>query len=401
MGQTKGIACLIARRRRLGVLLALGLSAYAAPARATDFNVHGLLDLVGAERGRAYELNLLTRLDAPFDAVSVRVMADATVNDRMTVFTQVVLRDESLFYLDGAYLMYTPSAARDFHVLAGKVPWLVGTWAPRTYSNKNPLIGEPLMYQYHSTLVWYALPPNANALLRTKGQGQYGVNYYGTPMSMGMPLVDDSYWDVGITVTGSARPLEYAVGMTAGTPGWGSTAQDENSGKTALARVGVEPLPGVRIGVSGAYGPYLKDAVNPKLPQGRDSNDYHQKIGMADAEILIGHLELRGEGALNRWQSPNVGDLDVASGYGEVKYSFSFGGYVAGRFDVMSFGDITDSAGNRRSWDANMRRGEAGIGWRFDRSTIAKLVYQRSTMDLESGDDREPALVAAQLSVAF
>src|SRR5262249_8893739 len=156
------------------------------------------------------------------------------------------MRDASGLYVDGAYAMMTPWASRDLHVLAGKIPWAIGTWAPRTYSDHNPLIGSPLVYQYHTSLVWYAVPPNADALLASAGRGQYGVNYFGFTMGRGMAVVDDSYWDVGVTVTGSQRPLEYALGVTAGTPGWGSTSQDENSGKTALGRIGLAPLPGLR-----------------------------------------------------------------------------------------------------------------------------------------------------------
>ena len=198
--------------------------------------------------------------------------------------------DASGLYVDGAYLTFTPDPGRDLHLLAGKIPWAIGTWAPRTYSNRNPLVGAPLMYQYHSTLSWYAIPGNADALIAEAGAGQFGVGYaYG---GFGMPLIDDSYWDVGVTITGSQRPLEYALGMTAGTPGWGSTGEDENSGKTVLGRVGIAPLPGLRLGASAAYGPYLLDALNPFLPAGKKATDYRQRLGMADVELLAGHRVL-------------------------------------------------------------------------------------------------------------
>ena len=47
---------------------------------------------------------------------------------------------------DGAYALWTPWKSRDLHLQAGNIPWPVGTWAPRKYSDKNPLIGEPLIY---------------------------------------------------------------------------------------------------------------------------------------------------------------------------------------------------------------------------------------------------------------
>lgn len=376
---------------RMGLaVLALGITSV-APARATEWQVHGLLDVVAAERGIGYDTNTLARGDTHFDAYSVRVFGDAQVNPRLQVFTQVVLRDQSGIYVDGAYLLFTPSPARDMHVLAGKIPWAIGTYAPRTYSNHNPLIGSPLMYQYHSTLTWYDVMPDADALLAVAGQ------------SGGMPIVDDSFWDVGVTLTGSQRPFEYAAGIVAGTPGWGSTSQEENSGKTLLGRVGFAPIPGVRVGVSGAHGPYLMQFLSTSIPPGRSVTDYHQTLRMADVELLRGHVELRGEAAFNTWEAPNVGDLDATSYYAELKYLLAFGGFLAGRWDVLRFGEIAGSTGPPRPWDWSVTRVEVGGGYRFNRDTVGKLVYQWNRLEIDKGLDlyRRASLVAAQLSLGF
>ena len=361
----------------------------------------GLLDVVLAERGHAYDLNVLTRGDASFDAYGMRLFADGQVGERLQIFGQLVLRDASGVYVEGAYATFTPDPERDLHLLAGKIPWAIGTFAPRSYSNRNPLVGTPLMYQYHSTLVWYAIPADADKLLAEAGSGQYGVGYgFG---GRGMPLVDDSFWDVGVTITGSERPLEYAAGMVMGTPSWAATGQDDNAGKSFLGRVGLAPSPGLRVGVSAAYGPYLEDQLNPQLPAGKHATDYHQRLGMADFEVLSGHLEVRGEGAWNTWETPTVGALEATTGYAEAKYSSSFGGYLAGRFDVLRFGKIKDSTGAERPWDANVTRFETGIGYRFNRGTIGKLVYQHDELDYgtPSKERERSSLVAAQLSITF
>jgi len=390
---------------RCRALAAAALLAF-APLRAhalegPEIQWRGLLDVVLAERGKAYDLNLLSRGDASFDAYGMRLFADGQVGERLQIFGQIVLRDRSGLYVEGAYATFTPDPERDLHLLAGKVPWAIGTYAPRSYSNRNPLIGAPLMYQYHTTLSWYAIPQDADALLAAAGTGQHGVGYaYG---GFGMPLVDDSYWDVGFTFTGSRRPLEYALGMVMGTPGWGNTSQDDNSGKCFIGRIGLAPTPTFRAGVSAAYGPYLNDALNPSLPAGKTATDYHQRLGMADLEVLAGHFEARAEAAFNVWETPTVGDLETTAGYAEVKYSLSVGAYLAGRIDVERFGKITDSSGARRTWDANVTRIETGLGYRFDRSTIAKLVYQYNEMAATTpgGEKTTPSLVAAQLSISF
>ena len=388
------------RALALAVLVAL-MAPAAAP--ASDLKVRGLLDVVAAPRGDAFEGNILTRDDCPFDAYGARVFGDAQVDPRLQVSLQMVLRDASSIYVDGAYAIFTPSPQRDLHLLAGKIPWPIGTYAPRTYSNHNPLIGTPLMYQYHSTLLWYELVPSADALIATSGSGQYGVNYYGYAEGRGMTLIDDSYWDVGVTAVGSARPWEYALGVTWGTPGWGSTSQEENSGKTVLGRVGVTPLAGVRLGISGAYGPYLLHSVAPMLPAGHQVEDYHQQLAMADLEVVAGHVEGRAEGAYNVWQTPTVGDLNVQSGYAELKVAFTFGGYLAARWDGMWFGRIADSSGTLHTWDANLTRLETGAGYRFSRAAQGKLVYQRTRYDQapSTGGPRDRSLVSAQLSISF
>jgi hypothetical protein len=358
--------------------------------------------VVGAERGRAYEHNLLARGDSQFDAYGLRLFADATINDKVTVFSQAMLREATTPYLEGAYVMYTPTLVQDIHLQAGKVPWPIGTYPPRTYSNKNPLIGTPLMYQYHSTLVWYDIPPTADALIATKGQGQYGVNYHGYPMSRGMAIVDDSYWDVGAAVVGSVLSrLEFSGGVMAGTPGWGNIAQDDNDSKSMLGRIGVMPFPGLRLGVSAAYGAYLNSSLNPQLPAGKNANDYHQKLGMADAELLVGHIELRAEGAANRWETPTVGNLDAISGYAEGKYALPFGVFLATRWDAIRFSDITPSSGPAQSWDSDVSRMESGVGYRFDRNSVAKLVYQHTKKESTPGNFDHYEMVAGQLSVGF
>ncbi len=382
----------------LGALAGVG----AGPTSAADLQYHGLLDLVASQRGPAFDGNIFTRGDSPFDPAGVRLFADSKVSDRAQVFAQVVLHDASSLYLDGAYLMLTPAEGRDLHLLAGKIPWAIGTWGPRTYSNRNPLVGTPLIYSHHTTLLWYDLPPSTDALLATAGSGSYGVDYHGFAEGRGMPVVDDSYWDVGLTLAGSERPLEYAVGVVAGTPSWASTSEDNNSGKCVLGRIGLAPMPWLRVGVSGAYGPYLDSTLDPKMPAGHNVNDYAQKLTMADLELLVGHVEFRSEAARNFWETPTVGTLGLTGGYVETKVATPWGTFIAGRYDVMRFDEITASTGERLPWDDNTDRVETGIGYRFSRDVTGKLIYQRTHYAHEASDSyRTLELFATQVSVGF
>jgi len=384
-------------------LIAACLMTAPPEAHAMPIQWRGLLDLVAAERTAAYSFNRLTPGDNSLDAYRLRLFANAQVNDHLQVLAQVLLDDNSGLFVDGAYAIYTPAPARDLHLEVGKIPWAVGTYAPRTHSDKNPLIGTPLMYSYHTSMIWYQIVPTADAMLNAAGTGSTGVDYFGYAVGMGMPIVDDSYWDVGATLIGSARPFEFTLGMTNGTPGWGSTTRDDNSGKSVLGRVGLAPVPALRFGVSGSYGPYLVAALDPRLPAGHTANDYHQKLAMADLELLVGQAELRAEGVTNVWETPLIGDLRATSGYAELKYSVAAGLYAAGRWDVEQFSRLTPSSGMARPWDWNVTRLEAGFGYRFTREARAKLVYQRSRFEnaTSGGGDRVVSALAAQLSFGF
>ena len=228
--------------------------------------------------------------------------------------------------------------------------------------------------------------------------------------------------------------------VTAGTPGWSSTTEDENLGKSLLGRLGFAPAPWLRLGVSGAYGPYLVQELSNQMPAGKEPGDYHQKLWMTDLELQSGHVEV-----LLRRQSVIGDDVVFRSFLASHRYvvaptlleegvrpvrsvvnrplstvpcnlSFdgsgtrnrslalsAFGGYLAGRYDVMRFGDIQDSAGLEHSWDSNVDRYEIGAGYRFNRDVVAKVVHQHTRIDAGTvhPEVRSEPLVVGQLSVSF
>lgn len=379
------------------VLVLAALAAASAP--AATLTAHGVIDVTASGRGDGFAANTLTRGDNPFDPYGVRMFVESQVNPQFAVFGQVVLHDAVAPYVDGAYVMWTPRTDRDFHVMAGKVPWLIGTFAPRTYSDKNPLIGKPLLYQHHTSLVWFMAPPSADALLASAGTGQAGVAYLGGAVR-GMPAVDDSWWDTGIMANGSLQPLEFSLGLTTGTPGWGNGGEDENRGKTTLGRIGLAPTPWLRVGASGAYGPYLVQGTSTPMPPNRRPEDYHQQIVMGDLEVLQGHAELRAEALANTWETPNLGNLKVRGGYLEGKFTLTAGLWAAARWDALRFSDIVGSAGVPQTWDQDQDRIETGLGLRWDRNVIVKSVFQRNFMHGPTTESRAD-LYALQLTVVF
>jgi hypothetical protein len=387
----------------LPAALALVLAG-AGSARATDMTltVRGQLDATASTRGRAFELNYFNAGATMFDAYRLRLFFEGAATSNIQVYTQLVLDEINTHNVYGAYLMYTPWKDRDLHIIAGKIPWTVGTYGPRTYSDKKPLIGTPLIYQYHTTLRSDVLPPNVDALLAVSGRGQYGFSYTPTQVKFrGMPVVYDFCWDAGVALTGSMAPLEYAVSLNAGTPSMMEPAQDNNEGKSVLGRIGFQPIPALRVGASGAYGPYLASALDPQLPAGKNANDYMQKLVMADFELTSGYVEIHSEGYVNQWMTPTVGNLGVTGYYGEARIGLGgTGAYIAGRWESMIFSDVTDSTGETQPWNYNIDRLETGIGYRVARGAVLKAVYQ-SNFQHDDGNITRSDLYAGQMSVSF
>ena len=67
----------------------------------------------------------------------------------------------------------------------------------------------------------------------------------------------------------------------------------------------------------------------------------------------------------------------------------------------MKFGKIKDSSGANRPWDDDVTRYETGLGYRFDRDILAKVIFQRTLSEGANETYRRHSLVAAQLSVGF
>lgn len=399
--------------RRLVLFLALfglsglcglsGLPAGAPAAQAGPISLSGLLDLCGADPGNAVTLNYLNMGGSAFDPYRFRVFADAVPDRRISLFTQVMWGEEFDPEVVGAYVDVAPWPERDLHLQAGKIPWWIGTYAPRTYSNKNPLVGAPLLYQYHTSFPYNHLPPDADALLAQAGQGQFGVSYDPSYRAgRGLPILYDACWDFGVMAIGSMRPLEFSLGFVNGAPSSSQPGRDNNQGKSVLGRIGASPAPGLRLGVSGSIGPYLDDEVGELVP-GIRVEDFDQRLVMADLAYAAGHAEFISEGYVNEWETPTVGNLDVRGYYVEAKYTFPLGFYAAARWDEMFFGEIADSTGASYPWDANVRRIEAGGGYRFSKQIIAKAIYQWNRLDPERGENQVQhyGVGAVQLSVAF
>jgi hypothetical protein len=392
--------------KRLAIALAslVLVGTFSTRASAADIEGRALLDFVAASNTDALPLNWDDEGSSPFNPYSFRVFADGSVTPKLEGHAQVLYRESIGLRLIGAYAMYSPWLEKDLHLAAGKIPWWIGTYADREYSDKNPLVGTPMMYQYRTPLAWYEVDPDVDYLLAKAGRlPGGGLSPAGPAYATGAPIVWESWWDVGVMALGSARPLEFSVGVVSGTPGWGSPGEEENHGKSFLGRLGLTPHPAVRVGMSGSIGPYPMAFLDFELPPDKDPEDYDQELVMADAEVLVGYAEVRGEAYANTWETPYVGNLHVRGYYVEGKYTLPHGFWLAGRWEIQRFSKVTDSTGLVQPWDIDRNRAEVGAGYRVSKDVLAKLVYQRNheiaANAFEQPDDKD--IAAASLTIRF
>jgi len=252
-------------------------------------------------------------------------------------------RDESgtEWYTDLAGVRYTRSNA--FVIDAGKIQHIIGTFAARRYSTRNPLIGTPDGYPLQ-----YPLGVMASG---TRGR----IDYRGGVVSL--PIYHEGYTP---DPTPAPRPA-FGAGFT--------------------------PAIGIRLGASATWGPYLNQDLAPTLLAGRSWRAYDERIVAADAQLSRGYLELHGELARSSYEVPvGSGGITTVRGltyYGEAKYTLTPRLFAAGRFErndypyIQPFSDV--------AWIAsptNMYDGEAGVGYRLTSRTLLKASVRSDRWDV-------------------
>jgi hypothetical protein len=373
----------------------------AAPALAEDtprIRLRGLLDLALHNDTHAASIATFDGVDSPLQSQRLRLFVEGSASPTIDVFTQVILAQGTIA-LEGAYALVTPWRERDLHLMAGKIPWPIGTWAPRTYSNENPFVTSPLMYQHHTSLAWDQVPPSPAALLSAAGTGWEGADYGGGAGAVGMPIVDDYGWDFGIVALGSVGRLEFSGGLTNSAPGWSSPGEDANGGKAVMGRLGIVPTVGLRLGVSAAQGAYLGEWVAYALPAGKKETDYMQTLGMADVSFERGRVELRAEGFVNEWETAYCGTLRSTGGYAEGRFGFESGVWLAARAEALRFSELTDGS-LTRPWDDEVGRLDVCVGYRIARGAAIKSDWQRARLRRIDGTQTSDLFVS-QLSLEF
>lgn len=323
--------------------------------------------------------------------------------DRVAFLSEVRTENLETPQVYALYLRLRPWPDRAFDVQAGRIPPVFGAYPRRRYAADNPLIGEPLAYQYLTTLRADAMPRTADDLLAVRGQGwlvQYPVgSSYPAP---GLSLVSSTRWDTGIEVHAGSEPVEGSVAVTQGTLCDPHT-RDDNDGKQVSGRLVLHPAVGVILGASAAQGEYLSREVTDVLPPASPGPFRQRALGF-DAEWSRGYWILRAEAVWSRWDVPAIaapllrGPLGSTGAFLEGRFKVAPRVYLAARADHLAFSEISGSR-ERLPWDAPVSRLEAGLGVSPLRNLWLKAVYQHNWRD--GGEIRSRGVGAAQISWWF
>jgi len=297
----------------------------------------------------------------------------------------------------------TPFDSGLVDIQAGRIPPVFGTYARRSYPQDNPLIGDPLGYQYLTSLRPDAVPATADHLLRMRGRGWRASYPVGNPTpGPGVPMIAASQRDTGIQIRLGRPTLEGALAVTVGSLSK-PLVRDDNGGGQVAGRLTWRPFPAFALGVSAARGAFVSDRVRAARPDVADRPYNQQAVGV-DVEASWGRWLLRGEFVDGSWRLPLLdepripGPLDSRAWYLEAKVRLRPGLYVAARGDRMTFAAIRGSAGVN-TWDADVSRVELGVGYTVWRGLIMKASVMDNWRD--GGGVRRSRLASVQALLWF
>lgn len=330
--------------------------------------------------------------------------AEVRANDHLQVLGEVRLDQLRVLEAYGLFVRIRPWPARRFDIQAGRIPPTFGAMTRTSYASDNLLIGQPLAYQYLTSLRPDAVPATNEDLLRMRGRGWLSNFPIGNSVpAPGLPLVNTSRWDTGVGVHGVAGMIEWTGAVTAGSLS-DPRLRDNNGGRQVAGRVVARPVAAIELGFSASRGAWLNRTIDQQRVAAESSDRSRQVAFGADAEYSAGPVLVRGEVIRSTWRMPAVPTLSLAEPLAAVstlvegRYRFAPGVYVAARGDWLRFSNVTGDRGIN-TWEADVVRTEVGVGYSITRNIQLKGSWQHNVRD--GGRVRKDALFAGQVLYWF
>lgn len=230
--------------------------------------------------------------------------------------------------LFGAQYTFTPA----FVLTGGRLTPIIGTFAPRHFSTRNPLIGEPDGY-------------SLDYPLGIEASGEFSLFDYRAAM-VSLPTTHDYYEP---KPTPRLRP---AIGG------------------------GITPITGLRLGGSFTAGSYLNRGIDTVQLFGKSWDDYQQQVVAADLAYSRGYLETHAEAARGTYDIPGANAITGITYYGEVKYTFTPRLYLATRVERNDYPFIRPGTTVWAARLTDFADAEIGGGYRLGPSTLLKISWR-------------------------
>jgi hypothetical protein len=240
--------------------------------------------------------------------------------------------NESELYLKQYGIRYTPLDA--FGIEVGKITQVVGTFAARQLSFRNPLVGTPDGY---ATAYPYGV----------RAGGSAGIFDYRVGI-VSLPLYREGY------VPPPSPALRPAIGA------------------------GITPMIGLRLGVSATEGPYLNRDFTAQQLHGADWKAYGQRVVAGDMAFSRGYFEAHGEVARSSYDVPGRPASVGLMYYLESKYTLTPRVFLAARYERNDYPYI--SPVTPTVWigsNSVVSDGELGAGYRLGAETLLKVSVRK------------------------
>ena len=380
-----------------GLALSAGPVAAQAAPLGQPLTFSSQLDVLATNRD-TLGLNRNYRLDSPWSQIRLRIFLQHWLSDRIGVFSELLFDIGAAPRVNGAYVVVNQILGQPWlNTRIGLAPSPMGNYALReTYFGANPLIGNPLPWQHRTTFDGTGLATNQDLIRRR------------TSNVLGMPPLYVNCWDVQWELLGQAGPFEYSAAVTSGSISNPTLSTDEN-GVAWMSRIGLEPVSGIRFGVSAGMGPYIggpqRDplTIGKALPAGTGPEDFAERVAGYDLEVSRDKIRLYSEGFVADWEAPLVtGKLSLWSGYGELDWDFLPGWTAATRGGAMRFNKISttnNGLGPESGWDDDVFQVESALSYRITRELMIRGDWQHTTF--QTGTDKNVDLYGLQLRAVF
>ena len=137
-------------------------------------------------------------------------------------------------------------------------------------------------------------------------------------------------------------------------------------------------MTGLRIGMSGTWGPYLNDGYTTAQLKGLDWTKYNELIVATDVQFSRGYFEAHFEGARSTYDIPGRETTqDGLQFYVESKYTLTPRLFLAARYERNDYPFIAAFGPNWVAANSVVSDGEFGGGFRPTATTLLKVSLRK------------------------